>query len=424
MLENILSALKENNIAVYLIRETKKETVELFFIKKNLDMRRMKKVHDYEVTVYRDYDVDGTTMRGSSVVGIYHGMTKEDISSTLKNAYYAASFVKNPYYPLPKGQKKDLIQMSSSLSHHTMEENISKMTEALFAEDQDTNVFINSAEIFITKIMNHIINSEGVDVSYSKDTVSGEFVVQCIEPQDVETYQNFSYDNLNTEELKEKVKEVLQITKDRALATSTPAAGDYNVILTGDYIKTLLSYYTGRSASYMIYPKYSNYTVGMNVQGENVVGDSLNLTLKAKEPYSEEGIPMVDRPLITNGALNVIHGGSRFAHYLNIEPTGNYHSFSLPAGEKSFDELKSGKYLHVVNFSDFQMDSYSGHFGGEIRLAYLFDGDNVTPVTGGSINGSILEAGKDLTFSKEMQVQDGYEGPFAVLLKNVSVAGE
>ena len=53
------------------------------------------------------------------------------------------------------------------------------------------------------------------------------------------------------------------------------------------------------------------------------------------------------------------------------------------------EELKTGPYLHVVRFSDFQMDSFSGHFSGEIRLAYWCDGENVIPVTGGAVNGSI-----------------------------------
>lgn len=65
----------------------------------------------------------------------------------------------------------------------------------------------------------------------------------------------------------------------------------------------------------------------------------------------------------------------------------------------------------------------SGHFGGEIRLAYLIEDGKVTPVTGGSVNGSILEAQKDLIFSTERYTTAQYDGPYAVRLKNVSIAG-
>ena len=65
----------------------------------------------------------------------------------------------------------------------------------------------------------------------------------------------------------------------------------------------------------------------------------------------------------------------------------------------------------------------SGHFGGEIRLAYLIEDGKVTPVTGGSVNGSILEAQKALTFSTERYLNSGYDGPYAVRLRGVSIAG-
>ena len=87
------------------------------------------------------------------------------------------------------------------------------------------------------------------------------------------------------------------------------------------------------------------------------------------------------------------------------------------------EELKSAPYLHIVSFSDFQMDSMSGHFGGEIRLALLYDGEKVTPVTGGSVNGSILAVQGNMLFSRERYQNDEYDGPYAVRIEGVEVAG-
>ncbi|QHQ59404.1 hypothetical protein Ana3638_00155 [Anaerocolumna sedimenticola] len=423
MLHKILSALKQNNISAYLINENRNESVELFFIKKKLDLRRQKDVHHYNVTVYHDFDKNGIKMRGSSFAGIYSGMSDEEVYETIKKAYYAASFVCNPFYELPSGKKEELVNMDSSLSHNTLVETAGKMAEALFSEDIMEDTFLNSAELFTEKTTCHIMNSNGIDVSYEKYSVKGEFVVQCITPQDVETYQNFSYDELDTEALKEKVKQTLEMTKARAQAKSAPAAGEYTVLLSGRYVKDIFDYYIDRSSASMIYPKYSNYQVGSQVQGEDLSGELLTITLKAKDPYSSEGIPMINRPLLKDGILQTIHGNSRFSYYLGTKPTGIYHNFSVPSGTKSFSEMKTGKYLHVVNFSDFQMDTFSGHFAGEIRLAFLSDGGSVTPVTGGSINGSLLEAQKNLVFSKEKQIENGYEGPYAVKFEKVNVAG-
>lgn len=89
----------------------------------------------------------------------------------------------------------------------------------------------------------------------------------------------------------------------------------------------------------------------------------------------------------------------------------------------TIEEMKRQPYLEVVNFSDFQMDAFTGHFGGEIRLAFLYDGKSRVPVTGGSINGQILEAQRNLVFSKETQVENDFEGPAAVCLEGIRVAG-
>lgn len=133
---------------------------------------------------------------------------------------------------------------------------------------------------------------------------------------------------------------------------------------------------------------------------------------------------MKDREMIKDGRLLMIHGGNRFAQYLGIEPTGDFGGFRVPAGQVSLAEMKAQPYLEIVNFSDFQMNDYTGHFGGEIRLAFFYDGEKVVPVTGGSVNGNIFEAQKTLVFSREMQVEKNFEGPKAVCMDKVSVAGK
>ncbi len=90
---------------------------------------------------------------------------------------------------------------------------------------------------------------------------------------------------------------------------------------------------------------------------------------------------------------------------------------------KSFEELKKGPCLWAVTFSNFDMDAMSGHFGGEIRLAYLIDGDSVTPVTGGSINGSLLETQGNLQFSSDRYEAADYSGPYGLRINGVNVTG-
>ncbi|MCD7863495.1 MAG: metallopeptidase TldD-related protein [Lachnospiraceae bacterium] len=425
MIDQILKVLKEQRISEYLLCDTIKETVELFFIKKDLDMRRAENVHSCTVTVYRDFERDGVRCKGESSFVAEPSTTEEELKQKCAKAYLATGFVGNPCYELPTGAKEDCVTVKSDMTDLSLEQVAGTMVKALFAADHDSQAFLNSAELFAEKTTCHILNAKGVDVSYIKYNVNGELVAQCKEPQDVETYQHFSYDDLKTKELTALVSETLQMTKDRAVATTAPATGVYDVILPDEYAATIFDFYRDRSDAAYIYQHYSDYKAGDFVQGdpEKVTGCLLNLDYVPTVPFSPEGLPMKQLPCIADGVFQNIQASVRFAYYLNVPATGQYRKLSCAPGEETFEEMKKRPGLYIVNFSDFQMNSMNGYYGGEIRLAYLNDGEKITPVTGGSISGSIFEAQKDFVFSKETQDTSKFAGPKAVLLKNVNVAG-
>ena len=129
MLDLILKVLKNNNIDEYIINETKKEVYELYMIKKAIDMDRRKNITIYTVTVFKD---NGNDLKGSSVVKVYPSMDEKEIDEVLKDAYYAAGFVKNKSYNLPKGYKGEKVYDKSSLSNMSLEETAYKVKEALY----------------------------------------------------------------------------------------------------------------------------------------------------------------------------------------------------------------------------------------------------------------------------------------------------
>lgn len=431
MKEKILASLKRLNIEEYIINISKYKSAQMFFIKKSLDTRRAENTVSYNVNVFRKFDKNGTEMKGMSSVHIYNGMTDAEIDDSIKRAYLAASFVCNPTYDLMECKKNDFIKMESDLFNYSLEECCEKVSEALFSEDNRSDVFINSAEVFVYENNEEIISSTGIDSGYTKRHISGEFVAQCKEPQDVETYKDFKYYTLDTESLKAKVRKTLDYTLDRAKAKEAPKAGKYRVIISDHYVSDIFSYYSGRSQANYIYAKYSTFEIGQNVQALNadgeyaeIKGDKISMTLVPTEPLSDEGIWQKERVLLDNGELKTYHGGLRFSRYLGIEPTGYYGTLKVDAGSMSVEDMKKKPYLWVVNFSDFQMDDFTGHFGGEIRLAFLYDGEKVTPVTGGSINGSLLDTQTNVILSKEIQREANFTGPYALCFEDVPVAGE
>lgn len=423
MKEMILNTLQALGMDAYSLTETRRASAELFFIRRNLDMRRMKEVTEYEVTLYRDFTEGDKRYLGASQVLLFPGMGEEEVSALLKSAYAAAGYAKNPWYPLYEGPKAPMKEMPSTLSGQSPEESAQSMADALFSADVREDAFINSAEIFVNRQETRILTSTGTDVAFGKYECSGEFVVQAKEPQDVEQYFSFRYEDLDQEALREKAAKALTTVCDRAHAQDYPKAGVYDVVLSGEHVATLLSLYSDRSHASMLYPKYSDWQVGTEAQGEITTGEALNLTLVPSAPYSPEGIPMTERTLLKEGRVECIHGGNRFCRYLGVEPTGDYRRVRLDNGTVPFEEMKKGT-LYPVSFSDFQMDSFSGYFGGEIRLAYLFTEQGVELRTGGSINGSLFDKQGQLTFSKERYKDAAYEGPLAVRIPGVSVNGK
>ena len=430
MKEKILASLKRLNVKEYVINVTSYKSAQMFFVKKSLDSKRAENTKTYNVNVYRTFDKDGKEMKGNSSVYVYNGMTEEEIDASLSRAYLAASFVCNPTYDLMDCTENKFITMESDLFDHTLEECCEKASEALFAEDNRSDVFINSAEVFAYETTVEIISSTGIASGYVKRTISGEFVAQCKEPQDVETYKDFRYNNLDCESLKSKVSKTLEYTLDRARATQAPKAGKYRVIVSDSYVSDVFSYYSGRAQAGYVYAGYSTFEIGQNVQaldaeGEfaEIKGDKVSMTLVPTEPLSGEGIWQKELELLDNGVLKAFYGGLRFSRYLGIEPTGFFGCVNVAPGTMSVEDMKKEPYLWVVNFSDFQLDDFTGHFGGEIRLAFLYDGEKVTPVTGGSINGSIIDSQTKMHFSKELQRSADFVGPYAMCFEDVPVAG-
>lgn len=423
MLEKIKKALSKLNIERWRINEVKEESAELFFVKHTLDTRRIKDTHKFTVTVYRQGEKDGKKLVGNMSASVISSMSYEEIENAIESAYYAAQFAMNPYFDAPEKVTSDTIVKQGELASAPLAESAGKMAAAVFAADNNKHAYVNSTEVFCHKTFTHILTSEGTDVSFTDAVCKGDYVVQCKSPEDVELINQFEYDDVDTDALEQGVKEYLDFVYDRACAQRVLKSGKYNVVLSGKDLAEILSYYTEKSAADMIYPGYSAWKIGDGVQG-NVTGDALGLSLVATRPFSGDGIKMKDLKVIDDGRLLAIHGSTPFCRYLGIAPTGAYEKTRCEnKGNVSFEDMKKQPCLWAVAFSDFQMDSFSGHFGGEIRLAYLIEDGKITPVTGGSINGNLIEAQQNMRFSKERFVSAHYEGPYAVEFENIPVAG-
>ncbi len=432
MLEQIRRILmNQKDISGYKIKETLIQSNELFFVKKNVDMDRAKSVHHYNITVYVDFTEEGVKYKGSSTTSIHPTMNEGEIEKAIRDAAFAAGFVKNPYYPLVSPTSFNVALPKSNFAGEDLPYWMNEITKAIYKNDIYDKGGINSCEIFLNKTITRIVNSEGVDVSEEGYRCMVEFITTWKEEgEEIELYRCIDCSDFDAELLADEVKNMINICKEKAIARNTPALKTASVILTREAVKDFFTYYYSKSNASSVYNQSSTWKIGDKVQGDEVKGDRITLMLDPfmknstnSEAYDSDGFPVKPVKIIDQGELKQYSADTRYAYYLGVAPTGNIGNVFVESGSRTMEELKKEPYLMTAAFSDFTVDDMTGDFCGEIRLAWYYDGKTTIPVTGGSITGNIGELQHEMYLTKERQKDNNFEGPAMVLLKNVTVAG-
>ena len=416
MVDEILKSLRKLGIEEWKIIEKNVESKEMFFIKKILDMNRAKKVRKYELTVYKKFKEDGKNYMGSSSIKIHPTMSQNEIEKTIKKAIFAADFVKNEPYPIAKPRKKDVRKPLSVL------EKVDGVIEAILVDND--KAWINSAEVFLTTENVRILNSTGLDVSYNHEKLEIEFITTSKGKEEVELYHDIKTSNLSPESISSRVLDALKITADRAAARSTPKIKDIPIIFDESGTKEIMSYYLEKASAMNVYEQMSNAKIGDKFHAPITL--YIDPTIEGSYfsvPFDNDGVELKKVKIIDNGKLLTYWGNLRFSHYLNTNPTGNMTNFSVDPGKKSIDELRSGRYIELKSFSDFQMNALTGDFAGEIRLGWYYDGEKKIPVTGGSVSGNIKDVQETLELSKETVKEGNYYGPKSLKIHGAKIAG-
>ncbi len=432
MLEQIKKLISEQkDITDYKICETRVHSNELFFVKKNVDMDRAKDVLHYKATVYIDFEENGKKLTGSSSTFLHPTMTEEEMKKAIEEAAFAARYVKNPYYPMVKPQTTDRELPESKFAQESFSYWMNEIARAVYKNDVYEKGGINSCEIFLEKLETRVVNSEGVDVSSVNYKGMVEFITTWKEEgEEIELYRCINCSDFDAELLASEVKNMIEICREKAIARPTPALKTFPVIFTRNAVKELFSYYGFMSKASAVYNQYSTWKTGDKLQGEKVKGDLITITLDplisnstASAVFDEDGFALASVRIIENGVLKQYSADCRYGYYLGVETTGSIGNMVVEGGSRTAKELQAEPYLMAAAFSDFSMDEVTGDFGGEIRLAWYYDGEKSIPVTGGSITGNLNELQQELYLSKELQKDNDFEGPQMVKIMNCTVAG-
>ena len=424
MIDRIVSLLNASGVTAWELRDVLTHGWEFYFIRHALDQNRIRNVEYITLKVYQS--VENGKYLGSAEAEISPTASEEEIRELIDSLAYRATLVRNRPYTLSGPRCADPMETCPEETQKIAADFLSTMKSLPETEGED----INSYEIFVSSKAARFLSSNGIDVTETWPESMMEVVVNARKDgHEIELYRDYRGGSCDTEGLRRDLLRTMQYGRDRLLAVPTPPLGTADVLFTGNDARELYSYFSDRLNAAMIYRRMSDWEPGKPVCAD-FQGDRLTLLTHRALPnssknrrYDEEGAPVRDLTLIENGVARNILGSRMFASYLGLEDSFIPTNFSISGGTHSEEELRSGPYLELVEFSDFQVDSMTGDLFGEIRLGYWHDGNTVTPVTGGSISGSMLELAGKMFLSEETVQYNNWRIPAATLLKGVSVTG-
>ncbi len=424
MLDTIVRLLNEAGVAAWEISEVRTRGWEFYFIRHALDQNRVKDVAHITVKVYQLIE-DGQYL-GSASCEIAPTMEEAELRARIESLAYRATLVKNRPYTLRAPEEAEPAAEAPIDVDAIARDFLRTLREIPETAGED----INSYEIFVSAKTRRFLSSTGVDRTETYPDSMLEVVVNARrEGHEIELYRNYTSGSCDVEGLRRDLERTMRYGRDRLLAQPTPALGKADVLFTGRDAVSLYEYFADRLNAAMVYRKMSDWTLGEPV-APAFHGDRPSLEALRELPNSSrnrhfdaEGATIRDTVLLEDGVARNYLGGRMFAAYLGLDRAFIPTNFAASGGTHTEEELRAGRYLEVVEFSDFQVDSMTGDLFGEIRLAYWHDGETVTPVTGGSLSGSMLELAGEMFLSRGSTQYDNWRIPAATLVKGVTVTG-
>ncbi len=425
-MKNVIELLNKNEkISAWRIAQKAVRSHELFFVHSKLETVRVRDTEDTSVTVYSMHD----GKMGDSTFNVYRSMTDSDIEKKIALAAKRAELVFNEPYTLPEAGKREEV-IASNIGDYKPEELGQMIADAVFAADDLDGGSINALEIFIYREESLVKNSNGVDKKQTKYRVMVEAIPTFTKGSDsVEVYEIYNFTDFDKDTVTGEIRTRMREVKDRFEAKKPETPLKVNVLLRPYEIASLFEELAYDVNYASVYAHANLHSAGENLQ-EGGNGDKLNLTLRSvvkgcpnSSVFDADGTDLVDTKILDNGVIGGYFGARRFGEYLKVErPSGNLACMELAAGTMGDDYLGE-PYLDCAFMSALQVDLYNDYIGGEIRLAYYFDGKTVRPVTGITMSAKLSEVLKDIRLTEKVGNfgTEGYHGPEKILLKNVDV---
>lgn len=354
----------------------------------------------------------------------------------LENAMFRARLERNPPYTLPERSPYADVRLADSTLAEDADRALDSAQEALFeAVAKESGVRLAAGELFATDTETTLHTSTGAAGAFRSTSLFVEFVLLARRGDDEqESVASYSVRRAADLDVPALVRRHATRARDSLLGT-LPMSGTRTVVLSEASFLPLFRPFRYATSGNAVYRKHSPVAVGQPLFGERVIrGDRLTMvndpTLPyggASAPFDGDGLRLDRHTIVDAGQVVGIATSKRYADYLNIRATGNWRNTVVTPGSISLEEALTpdgAPLLHVVEFSWLNPSAVRGSFSTEIRLGYEIDAGGVRVVRGGSLAGNVYDAFAHAAFTSDTVLENRYDGPSAIRLEELVVAGE
>ena len=366
MKDFILELLAESAADGWTVSDETNEGWEFYFIRHKLDQNRIRHTEHITLTIYKKSD-DGKYL-GKASAKLAPTADIQETRNLIESLVREAALVKNPVYELTLPAK-------AALEAQEAEVDVSKIAGDFICTMKDLaetdGEDINSYEIFVDQVKCRFVSSTGIDIVYTYPVSSIEVIVNARkDDHEIELYRMFKSGTCDREGLRDEISRAMQYGKDKLRAEKTPSLGTCDVVLSTDAALEVYDYFVARMSCDMKYMGISDWEIGKEV-AEGAVGDKVTVEARrwlpnssANAPYDAEGAPRRDMRIIDDGTAVNRYGSRQFSQYLGISDSFIPGNFAVSGGKKKAEEIRTGRYLEIVEFSDFQVSSLNGDIFG------------------------------------------------------------
>ena len=421
----LLEILKSSDVHAWELTVEKTEGWEFYFIRHALDQNRVRDVEHINVKIYQKSGEDGV---GAAAGELPLTATEDEAKALVERLAYQATLAPNKPYPL----------RAPSEAHRAAREqagvdvaaNAKAFLETMASVPETETEDLNSYEIFTSAVTRRFVNSAGIDVTETYPSSMVEAVVNARDGgHEIELYRMYNSGSCDAEGLRRNLERTMAYGRDRLHTRPTPALGKADVLFSTDDARAIYRWFAARMDPALVLRRMSDWELGKpiaeDIRGDRVTVEALTTLPNSSEnhAFDEEGSPVHDTVMIRDSVAEHYLGGRMFSAYMGLEDSFQPGNLAVSGGTKSEAELRRDQYLECVEFSDFQVNPMTGDIFGEIRLAYWHDGETVTPVSGGSVSGSMNDFVREMYLSKETVQYDNWRIPAVTRLCGVTVTG-